>query len=450
MKKIFSVLLLSIIITSCDFGGLNVDPNNPNPNTVPLALMLPSGQASLAYNIGGRGSWNIGMFTNHLTGVNAQPQDFSNYNYGESDSDGLWRDMYATTLITFRQIIDKAEKDPAGKYYAGISKIMLASTLGTLTSYWGDIPYSDALKGSVGNIAPKYDTQQAIYTSIQGLLDAAIADLSAPTGVVPASDDLIYGGSLTLWTRAAYSLKARYFIHQTKSNPAAAASALSALAGGKAITSNAQEAQMVFGTNQTDSNPWYQLNRQRPDVRVNGSFVTLLNSLTDPRVARYIDNRSSGPFVGFQFSSIDSPVPIISYAEVKFIEAEALVRTGGAGAQAAFQAAIDASIVDVTGSSNAAYVTANGTLSGTQAQQLGQVLTQKYIALFTQSETWVDYRRTGVPSLTPPATAIKNAANPNGEIPRRLPYPISERLFNAANIPSQSPSLQTPRLWIDN
>ncbi|MFM7854171.1 MAG: SusD/RagB family nutrient-binding outer membrane lipoprotein, partial [Flammeovirgaceae bacterium] len=96
------------------------------------------------------------------------------------------------------------------------------------------------------------------------------------------------------------------------------------------------------------------------------------------------------------------------------------------------------------------YVTANGTLSGTQAQQLSQILTQKYIALFTQSESWVDYRRTGVPTLTPPSTVIKNEANPNGDVPRRLPYPISERLFNAANIPTQSPSLQTPRLWIDN
>ncbi|MFM7853518.1 MAG: SusD/RagB family nutrient-binding outer membrane lipoprotein, partial [Flammeovirgaceae bacterium] len=206
MKKIYSVLLLSVVITSCDFGSLNVDPNNPNPNNVPLALMLPSAQASYAYNIGGRGSWNIGMFTNHLTGINAQPQDFSNYNYTESDCDGLWRDMYATTNITLRQLIDKADKSPTGKYYAGIGKVLLASSLGTMTSFWGDIPYSDALKGSGGNITPKYDNQQAIYTSIQGLLDEAIADLSAASGVSPADDDLIYGGDLGLWTRAAYSL----------------------------------------------------------------------------------------------------------------------------------------------------------------------------------------------------------------------------------------------------
>ncbi|MFN6088329.1 MAG: SusD/RagB family nutrient-binding outer membrane lipoprotein [Cyclobacteriaceae bacterium] len=450
MKKIYPILLLSILITSCDFGSLNVDPNNPNPNTVPLALMLPSAQASLAYNIGGRGSWNIGMFTNHLTGVIAQPQDFSNYNYTESDCDGLWRDMYATTMITFRQIIEKADKQTGGKYYAGIAKVLLATSLGTMTSYWGDIPYTDAFKGSVANITPKFDTQQAVYGSIQGLLDEAISDLSSPTGIQPADDDLIYGGELEFWIRAAYSLKARYFIHQTKSNPSAAASALSALSAAKGITSVEQQAQMVFGINQTDSNPWYQLNRQRPDVRVSASFIAILDSFTDPRKGGYVDQRASGPFVGLKYSSIDSPVPIISFAEVKFIEAEALVRTGGAGAQAAFQAAIDASIVDVTGASNSAYLAANGTLSGTQTQQLGQILTQKYIALFTQSESWVDYRRTGVPALTPPATVIKNEANPNGDVPRRLPYPISERLFNAANIPTQSPSLQTPRLWIDN
>lgn len=450
MKKIYLFLLLSIAITSCDFGKLNVDPNNPNPNLVPLAQMLPSGEASLAYNLGGRGSWNIGMFTNHLTGINAQPQDYSNYNYTESDGDGFWRDMYATTMITFHQMIDKAEKDPGGKYYGGVAKILMAVSLGSVTSYWGDVPYSDAFTGATGNITPKYDKQEAIYGSIQGLLDAAITDLSSPTGIALGNDDLIYGGDLTRWIRAAYSLKARYFIHQTKSNTNAAASALAALSGAKGITSIDQQAQMVFGINQTDANPWYQLNRQRPDVRVSASFISILDSFVDPRKSRYIDQRPSGSFVGLKFSSIDSPVPIISYAEVKFIEAEALVRTGGSGAQAAFQAAIAASITDVTGSANAAYVTANGILAGTQAQQLNQILTQKYIALFTQSESWVDYRRTGVPTLTPPSTVIKNEANPNGAIPRRLPYPISERLFNAANIPTQSPSLQTPKLWIDN
>lgn len=326
----------------------------------------------------------------------------------------------------------------------------MAVSLGSVTSYWGDVPYSDAFTGATGNITPKYDKQEAIYGSIQGLLDAAITDLSSPTGIALGNDDLIYGGDLTRWIRAAYSLKARYFIHQTKSNTNAAASALAALSGAKGITSIDQQAQMVFGINQTDANPWYQLNRQRPDVRVSASFISILDSFVDPRKSRYIDQRPSGSFVGLKFSSIDSPVPIISYAEVKFIEAEALVRTGGSGAQAAFQAAIAASITDVTGSANAAYVTANGILAGTQAQQLNQILTQKYIALFTQSESWVDYRRTGVPTLTPPSTVIKNEANPNGAIPRRLPYPISERLFNAANIPTQSPSLQTPKLWIDN
>lgn len=450
MKKIYSVLLLSMIIISCDFGSLNVDPNNPNPDIVPLTLMLPSAQASFAYNIGGRGSWNIGMFTNHLTGINAQPQDFSNYNYTESDCDAFWRDMYATTSITLRQLIEKADESTSGKYYSGIAKVLLASSLGTMTSFWGDIPYTDAFNGSSGNITPQYDTQETIYTIIQDLLDEAISDLGSPLGVIPANDDLIYGGDLTLWVKAAYSLKARYFMHQTKINPSAAASALTALAGAKGITSIAEQAQFVFGINQTDANPWYQLNRQRPDVRISASFIATLNSLTDPRIGQYIDQRASGPFVGLKFSSIDSPVPIITFAEVKFIEAEALVRTGGAGAQAAFQAAIGASIEDVTGTPNAAYVTANGTLSGTQSQQLSQILTQKYIALFTQSESWVDYRRTGVPALTPPSTVIINESNPNGEVPRRLPYPISERLFNAANIPTQSPSLQTPRLWIDN
>lgn len=449
-KKISFILVLVAFLSSCDFGDLNVDPNNPSEAVVPLSLMLPTAQASLAYNLGGRASWYTGMFTAHLTGVNAQPQDFSNYNIGESDVDGLWRDYYATTLATLNTIVKKAELDGA-THYVGVSKVLIAHSLGTITSFWGDIPYSDALKAADGNITPVYDTQEDVYVAIQTILDDAIADLgSATSSLTPGVDDLIYGGDLDLWIKAAHALKARYYMHTF--NVVGASAATNALTNlTSAFQSNSEQASFTFGVTQQDASPWYQLNQDRPDVRVNPDFITILTSLSDPRLDQYgEDAGANGYFVGPLFASIDSHTPIISFAECKFLQAEALLRTGGAGAQAAFQAGIDASIQDVTGSSDAAYLAANGTLSGTTQQQLVSVMTQKYIALFTQPESWTDWRRTGLPALTPVATAVRNVSNPNGEIPRRLAYPISERLFNAANIPSANPSVQTPRLWWDD
>ncbi|NBW36969.1 MAG: SusD/RagB family nutrient-binding outer membrane lipoprotein [Cytophagia bacterium] len=448
MKNKFLIIILMVtFLMSCDFGDINVDPNNPSEAVVPLTLMLPSAQASLAYNLGGRASWYTGMFTAHLTGVNAQPQDFSNYNIGESDVDALWRDYYATTLTTLNTIVKKAELDGA-THYAGVAKVLMANALGTITSFWGDIPYSQALNASTGNISPTYDSQQEIYAAIQDLLTDAIADLGKTSSLSLGTDDLIYGGDVDLWIKAAYALKARYFMHTFNVvGNTAAVNALSALAN--SFESNAEQAVFTFGETQQDAAPWYQLNQDRPDVRINAYFLNVLTALNDPRLSAFAEDTPSGYFVGPHFSSINSTTPIITFAECKFLEAEALVRTGGLGAQAAYQAAIDASITDVTGSSDAAYLTANGTLSGTPSQRLALIMTQKHIALFTQPESWTDWRRTGLPALTPVPSAVINVSNPNGQIPRRLAYPISERLFNAANIPSANPSVQTPKMWWD-
>jgi hypothetical protein len=447
--KLIILAALMLTVASCEFGDLNVDPNNPTPDKVPLSVMLPAAEASAAYNLGGRSSWYTGMFTAHLTGVNAQPGDFANYNISESDVDGLWRDYYASVLSTLDAMVKKAGEQQS-PHYAGVAKVLKAHTLGVVTSFWGDIPYSDALKADLENTTPQYDKQDEIYSTIQTLLTEAISDLGATNSILsPSSDDLFYNGNRNLWIKAAYGLKARYFMHTFNVDGTAAAnSALTNLAN--SFVSNSEQMTFEFGNTQTDASPWYQLNQDRPDVRVNDYFLNVMNTLGDPRFNQFTDDRGEeGFFVGEYFSAINGVTPFISYAEVKFIEAEARVRTGAAGAQAALQAAIQASLEDVTGSNNATYVTTNGTLSGNAAQQLTRILTQKHIALFTQCESWVDWRRTGIPALTPVSTAVINAANPNGEIPRRLAYPISERLFNSSNIPSSTPSLQTPKMYWD-
>ena len=87
----------------------------------------------------------------------------------------------------------------------------------------------------------------------------------------------------------------------------------------------------------------------------------------------------------------------------------------------------------------AAYLVANGTLTGTQQNKLDQIMMQKYIAMFLHPEAWSDFRRSNVPALTP----VTGSA-----IPRRFMYPLSENSFNAPNVPAGA-NLFTPRLWWD-
>ncbi|QNP52693.1 SusD/RagB family nutrient-binding outer membrane lipoprotein [Hymenobacter qilianensis] len=70
-----------------------------------------------------------------------------------------------------------------------------------------------------------------------------------------------------------------------------------------------------------------------------------------------------------------------------------------------------------------AYLAANGTLAGTQAARLEQIINQKYIANFgVVMENWTDWRRTGYPNIKPIPTPV---AVWNG-VPRSLFYPFNE------------------------
>lgn len=57
-------------------------------------------------------------------------------------------------------------------------------------------------------------------------------------------------------------------------------------------------------------------------------------------------------------------------------------------------------------------------------------MNQKYLSSFLQIETWTDWRRTGFPAFQLATGAVIN------EIPRRLPYPDDERLYNGDNMPA--------------
>ena len=117
-------------------------------------------------------------------------------------------------------------------------------------------------------------------------------------------------------------------------------------------------------------------------------------------------------------------MPLVTYAEAKFIEAEAQFRAGDkTKAAAAYNVAIKASILKMTGAANVAYETLNASETNLTIT-LQKIMTQKYIAMFTQPEVWADWRRTNIPALTPNANAAVAG------IPRRFPTAQSERLYN--------------------
>ncbi len=450
--KLLVAFLAVFSLSSCEktfFEDINKDPNNPT--AVPPKVMLPTIQASLAYAQGGDLARYTSLFSQYITGNARQFAVYNSYNFTESDFDNLWRlNLFAGPLMDNYTLINQCKANNY-THYGAVAKLMMAYSIMLTTDVFGDMPYTQAFQGT-SNISPAYDRQEALYSEVSKLINEAIADLAATdnSGVEVGAEDLMFGGDYELWGRFAHSLEARHAIHLTKRNGSAAA-ALEALEhAGEGFTSNADDAQLNFGDVETSANPWYQFDGQRGDISYSGYLIdTLMPSLNDPRSSLYSDG-SGGP--GAFYNSINSPVMFMTYSELKFIEAEAHVYLGeDAEAQLALTEAVMANMdklgITDTGLVNP-FLRDHCTLSGTQADRLNTVMTQKYIALYQSPEAWTDWRRTGIPALSVPADAVIN------EIPRRFLYPQSEAENNSASlnaaISAQGGADLTDRVWWDN
>ncbi|MCL3779627.1 SusD/RagB family nutrient-binding outer membrane lipoprotein [Prolixibacteraceae bacterium JC049] len=465
MKKIYIVILvlLTVGFTSCEEWidtDLNNDPNNPTK--VPVSLILPSAQGGISYSAGGELSRYTGYWVQHINGVANHAARHETYGTNEADVENLWRYYtYAGTLMDLRRIIDQATAEGA-THYAGVGKVLMAYKLGVTTDMWGDVPYSDAFKGDDGNITATYQTQEQIYSELFGLLDGAISDLGAASSVSsPGEDDLMYAGDLDKWKKAAYALKARFNIHLSKVNgDAAYSAALSAIPN--AFSSNADDLTFQFGTAKAENAPLFQYEDQRTGYigGVGKYLVDLMknNGDQDPRLPVYAAPNGDGEYVGLEpgatskdgksfigamFMKADALVNLVTYAEIKFIEAEANFSKSSpdkAAAAAAYNDAVKASL--------AKYNVSNAEWEGRNAAEtaatitLEKIIKAKYIATFLQEETFSDWRRHSSIFNLSLATGAKTSA-----IPRRLPYPQSEREYNNANMP-QGLTI-TDRVWWD-
>ncbi len=449
MKK-FAYFLFALLLTSCQLKEINENPNVPTD--VPMETLLPTAEYNFARAIGGRTFTYSNIFSQHLEGTNNQELNTENYNPDELFVGNLWDDYYAGFMLNLRLIIEKAESETS-PHYGGVAKVLMANALGNLTSIWGDVPYREALLGSE-NLQSVFDPQEQLYADIQLLLDEAIRDLrEAKSTFSPGADDVLYNGDLVAWTKAAYSLKARYHWHLSKRDRAGAIVNVLADLPMAFDDPNDDLAYDWLGTS-VDANPIFQYYEITPNSIVDPDFLDLLDSLGDPRRDFFIETI---PFtggltkVGPALASPDAPTVFISFEEVKFIEAEVEyylndLPAANAAAEAAVRASFDkASGGTLTDSAITAYVQQHAFISSTLSPPTAY-LTQKYIALFTQLEPWTDYRRTGLPALTPNPGG-STASNPGGAIPRRLIYPQSERIANP-NTPSPVPSMQD-RFWWD-
>ena len=445
-----ALLILAMMLQlSCKKDSFTDANNNPNaPASVVPANILPAVETALAYTQGGDLSRFSTMFVQHSVGFSRQSQAYYNYVLTSTDFDTPWGNIYTSVMGNNKDLMTKSD---AGNYnrYGGISRILMAYTLQILVDEWGKVPYSQALTGSA-NTHPVFDDDRALYDTIENLITRGTAMLNdqSPGGQVPGSDDIMYGGNPAKWIKFGHAIKARLFIHQSKGNAAMAAKALTE--ANLSFSSNADNAEFVFGTAETAANPVYQFNEQRTDIDYGaGTLVDFLNAMHDPRLTKFTTPDYSdvnGAGIGDYYGAINGHVEFITYDEILFVKAEATLRSTGdyATAEGYYRDAILANMqkLGVDDASAAAYIAVQGSLpTGSVNAAIAKVALQEYIALYLNPEAWTLWRRTNSPALTP-------TAGTNG-IPRRYLYPQNEYSLNGSNVPP-SATLYSPKIFWDN
>jgi len=451
MKKIkyslFALLGMVILIApSCQLQETNDDP--ARLSDVNLNLILPTAISQTAYNQSASSARMAGLLMQQFQGSDAQQVEYSeNYILRSDAFNNLWQfGFYSGVLKDGVVLIDKANEENQ-PYYRGIARILMSVAFAEAASYFGDIPFSEALQGQE-IFQPSYDTQEQVFAGVQQMLNDAIADLSGPGAEGgPSNDDLIFGGDPAGWIATAHALKARYFMYLTKRDDQAANNALGQL--DQAFASLDEQPNFAWENNLNSNSPLAKFGLERPNTMIiDPRFAEALTTREDPRGTFYYVETAPGEFKYFENGNSDlywaqnsSVIPLISYAELKFIEAEALLRTGAddATVNASLEAGITASMdqMSIDPANYADYLAANSDVSGLGGfeDKLEKIMVEAYYAYYGYAfqQIWTNFRRTGYPELTPSPNA-ERGINPSGVVPRRFPYVESEFTTNEQNV----------------
>lgn len=427
LNKILLICAVTLVMVGCEDyigGDLNADPNNPT--AVPVQAQIPSIQINLADSYGGDFSRFNSMLVQQTEGVARQWSSFNQYSgLTPNRFDDAWQNIYENVLNEIRIAKDNATAD-GSNHYLGILKIMEAFAWMTAADMWDNIPFNEALQGEA-NFSPAYDDQSTIINAAYTMIDEGITLLNGPAGAVsPGGEDVFYGGNTAAWVAAGNALKARGLLHDGD-YPKAMDLAMNAFA-------SAADNWGFQYPNANAAGQWYRFNRDRTgDLEFNPQFGAMLMETNDTNRMNLMNPifTTDHPYMVADFFQ-----ELVTYREMQFIVAECAMRGGdNATAHAAYLNGIKASFDRLGAAGYDDYVAQSSVDPGAAGLTLEMIMKQKYVAMFLQPEAYSDWRRSGIPALSPTS---------GSSIPVRWDYSSTEYLFN-----SNSPAVGTVNIFTD-
>lgn len=443
--KYFALVLLLVGLIGCDSvtnsvtEGYNENPNNPTD--APADKIFVAGQVGTITFLESHSARKGSMWSQYFSGEDRQYSSIYSYNLTATDSDSDWFTAYVRGLTNLRLAREKYQaRNVVPQNQVAATKVFEAMLMGQVTALWGDVPFSDAVNSETDT--PSYDSQTDVYSSVQTLLDEAIATLSNNQQVTIGSDVTTLNGDASKWLKVAYTLKARYLMHTGDES-----GALAAAQNGIDAADGSGDMLMPHGEQQArNQNLYYAFTvvERSGYLRADRAHARQMlnnggNSKTDEtdRYEYYYTDDADGATLNNTdgFAAMDESFPLVTFMENQMIIAE--VEAGQGNDQNAIDALNDTRdyLDNKFGTDNyddllLTDFQAGGAYAGISLDQ--HVRNWTYLGLIGQIEGFNFVRRIdyNVDGLTPAQ---------GNQFPQRFIYPQDERNTNPDNVPSPAP-----------
>ena len=431
-------LLVGCVGASCSNfeDDINIDPNKPSQAS---AQQLISNASLALQDVSHTPSGEY--LAQYLSEI--EYQDASLYPVATTSFYG-W---YQGPLMDLQTVLDN---ELGTVNQQAVAKILKAYYFWFITDRWGDVPYTEALKGT-DDLTPAYDTQENIYSNVFALLKEAEGDIEV-TASIP--DDIIYGGNMSKWKKLSASIRLLMALRLSEVNEELAKAEFNQAVSSGIMSSNDDSFIFRHLPEANHQSYWFGqidpvLGQGREWWALSQTLVSKMEPVGDPRLPVYGRPADNGLYTGLVFGTEgaldagdysllgdaiwkqDAPVYLVTYSELLFALSEAAKRGWIAGgdveAQSYYEDAITQSVLQWTGSTaDVAGFLAEPGIAYDAANAYRQIATQKYVHLFMNGyQAWAEYRRTGFPD---------DMATPLGRaVPTRQMYVETEQFNNTDN-----------------
>lgn len=426
------------------------------------------------------------VYAQHLTNIQVGA-NFTSGNYEPRAWNVPWDWYYAAAnfapMMYMYHVIELSQELENPKKEA-VARIWNVFLIQQITDMYGDMPVFEAFE----NIRPAFDSQKDIYLFMLNELKTGVELINqyrdVPESDMPGFDqaDVMYQGDLDMWEKFANSMILRLALRA--SNTAEFESQirpfLNDIDPAKTISDAAESAVILpdpAGPTFHVKNPLIFVHSWN-EVRMSTTMYNILTGLNDPRMEVFFQPNQNGEYAGLDnglphdyidtnldtelkpnynnlgtfFIQEQTPHFLLTAAEVNLMLAEAAHRGFIAGnAEEYYNQGITASFTQLEMNDPQVFQDyIDGPASFDAANALNQIWTQRWLALFPNGhEAWSVVRRTGVPEMMQPVYTFPG----NEEMPRRKPFPDTERQYNAENyqqaVARMGGDSQYTRLWWD-